>query len=334
MRAISDCTPTLAGTAGFSTLPALVVLPALLACTAPAEDARPLRVEETAATTDDGVRLHVRIVGDGPQTVLVPVGFYLEDLLAPLADPGRTLVFYDPRGRGRSDAVDSSQVSLKHQLADLDAVRRHVGAERVALIGWSGLGMELAVYAIRHPDRVTRLVQVAPVPPSWAPHTDRAIRQRQARMDSAAAAAFVRRRDAGEFEGRPEEECRAQERVVGPVNFHDPSLRARVADVCTYENEWPSRLGPFFQALLASYADYDWRDELAGLDVPRLVVHGADDAFPVEGSREWVEGHPEARLIVLEKAGHWPFVERPGAFFPAVDRFLDGEWPAAARGLE
>jgi pimeloyl-ACP methyl ester carboxylesterase len=38
-------------------------------------------------------------------------------------------------------------------------------------------------------------------------------------------------------------------------------------------------------------------------------------------------------LIVLEDAGHFPFIERPDVFFPAVDAFLDGEWPPEARGL-
>lgn len=204
----------------------------------------------------------------------------------------------------------------------------------MALIGWSGLGMELAVYTLRHPERVSRLVQVSPVPPSRAPHTDRALAERRARMDSAARAGFLERREAGAFEGRPEAECRAQERVTGPINFHDPVRRGRVPDVCVYPNEWPSNLGPFFQALLASFGDYDWREQLAERDVPRLVIHGADDPFPVEGSREWVAGHPAARIMVLERAGHWPFVERAEAFFPAVDRFLAGGWPEGARRLD
>ncbi|HKY60455.1 MAG TPA: alpha/beta hydrolase, partial [Gemmatimonadota bacterium] len=81
------------------------------------------------------------------------------------------------------------------------------------------------------------------------------------------------------------------------------------------------------------FGDYDWRDELVSLEVPRLVIHGAADAFPVEGSREWVEGHPNARLMILEEAGHYPFIERPDAFFPAVDTFLEGRWPPGAEAL-
>jgi proline iminopeptidase len=292
-----------------------------------------LPVQEGYVTTDDGTRLFYRMVGAGPQAVVVPVGFYLEEALAPLAATHRRLVFYDPRGRGRSDAVDTSQVSLDHQIRDVESVRRAFGLERIALIGWSGLGMEMVVYAVRHPDRVTRVVQVAPVAARNTPHNERAYAERLERMDSVELARFQERRTGGAFEADPEAECRAQAEVTRPVNFADTTHLSEVPDVCVHPNEWPSNLGPFFQALLGSFGDYDWRDSLRSLEVPRLVIHGAQDAFPVEGSREWVAGLPNARLMVLDGAGHFPFLERPDVFFPAVHEFLDGKWPDSAEAL-
>ena len=55
---------------------------------------------EAYVTTDDGVRLYYRVVGDGPETVIVPLASYHRRTLDPLAR-GRRLVLYDPRGRGR-----------------------------------------------------------------------------------------------------------------------------------------------------------------------------------------------------------------------------------------
>jgi hypothetical protein len=48
----------------------------------------------------DGVRLHYRTVGNGPQDVVIPVALYLDSLLLPLASPDRRLIFYDLRARG------------------------------------------------------------------------------------------------------------------------------------------------------------------------------------------------------------------------------------------
>lgn len=85
----------------------------------------------------EGVRLHYRKIGDGPQTVVIPwVTLPQVDELAPLAE-GRTLIFYAPRGRLRSDTVEPAKISFENEIADLDAVRRHFGLEKIALLGWS-----------------------------------------------------------------------------------------------------------------------------------------------------------------------------------------------------
>lgn len=297
------------------------------------QEAREMPVTEGYVTAEDGTRLYYRAIGEGSQEIVVPVGLFLEDALRPLANDARRLVFYDPRGRGRSDSPDTLRVSLEHQISDVEAIREGLGIERMALIGWSGLGMEMAVYAMRHPDRVTRLVQVAPVAPRNSPHNERAYAERTSRIDEEALARLEARRAAGEFADDPAGYCRARTEITRVASFARAERAAEVPDVCGYPNEWSENLEPLFRALLGSFGDYDWRADLVTLEVPRLVIHGAADAFPVEGSREWVEGHPSARLIVLEDAGHFPFIERPEAFFPAVDAFLDGEWPPEAEAL-
>ena len=146
----------------FSCKRAAFLIGGLLACAG--NDAAPLLVHEGYAVTPDSVRLFYRVVGEGEETVLVPFALFHGEALDSLAR-GRRIVTFDPRGRGRSDSVPPERVSLDLLLGDLETVRRSVGAERVAIIGWSGGGMEMFVYALRNPERVTRLVQLAPVAP-------------------------------------------------------------------------------------------------------------------------------------------------------------------------
>lgn len=286
-----------------------------------------LPVDSGFVTTDDGVRLFYRTVGDGPLDVVVPVGLYLEDALLPLASPDRRLVFYDPRARGRSDAGDRSLVTLDRQIADVEAVRQGLSIDSMVLIGWSGLGMEMAVYTMRHPGNVVRLVQVAPVAARDEPHNTEAYRRRGEWTDTAALAAVRARFEQGEFDGDPAAHCRALNVVTAPTNFADPAYAAAVPDVCRYPNEYRDSLSLLFPSLLGSFQGYDWRTDIAAVDVPRLVIHGDSDAFPVDGSREWVPPGSNARLLILDGAGHFPFLERPDVFFPAVEAFLRGEWP-------
>jgi proline iminopeptidase len=302
---------------------------ALSAAWALAPACAPAPPSEGYVTTDDSVRLFYRISGRGAETVVAPMDVYLAQALAPLAGRFR-LITYDPRNRGRSGAAPLSAVSLDRQILDLEQLRAGLKLEKMALLGWSGLGMEMAVYAIRYPHRVSRLIQVAAVPPSKAQMDEAGGDRRDDKTDKKAVEDLDLRYKAGEADSQPAEFCRLYNKVTIPSNFADPSLVRLVPDVCEHENEWPKSLWPYFGALLGSFGDYDWRPQLGTLDVPRLVIHGREDGIPVAGAYAWSKGFPNARLVVLSPAGHFPFLEQPEAFFAAVERFLDGEWPEAA----
>jgi proline iminopeptidase len=289
----------------------------------------PVRTPELEATTvtPDGVRLWYRVVGDGPQTVVIPNALFHGTRLDGLADERRRLVLYDPRGRGRSDSVGAGQISLDHNLADVETIRQAVGADSIALIGWSGMGMELFVYALRHPGRVTRLVQLAPVAPRWTPYSDSLGSSRQARTDPQAREQLQARITAGDFSTDQGGLCRALAAVTTPPSFGDTSKARLAPDVCQWPNEWPDRIGAYFATFLKSIEGFDWRSDLARVTIPRLVIHGARDNTPLAGNQEWVTGQPNARILVVSDAGHWPQYERPELAIPAIRTFLDGAWP-------
>jgi proline iminopeptidase len=309
------------------TLARFTLLAGVLACAHPQPPDSAPTSRDYGLVTRDSVRLYYRVVGAGPETVIVPLAQFHGTRLDGLAR-GRRLVLYDPRGRGQSDTVPPAKVSLEHNLRDLDEVRNAVGAERVALIGWSGLGMELFVYTLRHPERVTRLVQLAPVAPRWVPWADSLGADRARRTDSTAVAALRARVARGEFRNDPAGHCRARAAVYTPATFGDSDGVRLAPDVCRYPTEWPDRIGGYFGALMKSIEGFDWTDSLARVaHIPRLVIHGAGDNTPAAGNREWVAGQPNAQLLVVEGAGHWPHYERPDIVLPAIEQFLQGEWP-------
>lgn len=64
------------------------------------------KVAENFATTEDGVRLSYRSIGEGDDVVFARFALYHGSSLDALAD-GRRIVSYDPRGRGRSAPASS-----------------------------------------------------------------------------------------------------------------------------------------------------------------------------------------------------------------------------------
>jgi pimeloyl-ACP methyl ester carboxylesterase len=291
-----------------------------------------LPIREGEAVTPDGVRLYYRVAGAGDEVVIAPFALYHGRSLDRLAK-GRRVVTYDPRGRGRSAAVPPARVSLDALLVDLDTVRRAVGAERAAVIGWSGAGMESFVYALRNPGRVTRLVQLAPVAPRFVPYGEQMMTDRRARTDAAASAAYEQRVRNGAFAGKPAEQCRASNAVSLPPLLADPAGVALIPDVCGSPNEHADALAAYFGALFSSIDGYDWRSSLSSVAIPRLIIHGARDNIPLAGNEEWVRGQPGARLLVIDGAGHFPAYEQPETTLAAIAAFLDGGWPPGAEAL-
>ncbi|MBL8962128.1 MAG: alpha/beta fold hydrolase, partial [Gemmatimonadetes bacterium] len=143
-------------------------------------------VREGYAVTPDSVRLYYRMVGDGPETVIVGAANYFQRSLDGLATPTRRIVLYDIRGRGKTDSVPPSKMGIaEFDAQDIEVLRTLVGAERVALIGWSGGVLSAFRYAAEHPERVSALVLLTPVGPRWVPWWDDMRTNAAAKADTA-----------------------------------------------------------------------------------------------------------------------------------------------------
>jgi proline iminopeptidase len=303
---------------------------------APGLAAEPAPDSEGYVTTPDGVRLYYRKVGDAPKVVILPGRLFA---FADFETLGRdyTLISYDMRNRGRSELVaDDAKIGFEDDVADIEAVRRHFAVERMALIGYSYLGKIAVLYALANPERVERIVQLGPVPPSFATEYRPEYVYQDDPVDPAALAALRASRTERSYHlTHPREYCREEWRVAQiPRLAGDPARRDRVRiDVCDLPNEWPALLTRHMRLHFeeSGMAHETPLDAVRRLEVPVLVVHGTRDRnAPYGAGREWSWLLPEGRLLTVEGAGHHAFGEFPEVVMPAVSRFLAGDWPENA----
>ena len=123
-----------------------------------------------------GIDILERREGSGRETVVLHGGpGASHDYLLPgfdLLAPGRTLIYYDQRGGGRSPVGRSVPVGWREHVADLDALREARGQERLTIAGDAWGALLALLYAIEHPDRVEKLALVSPAP-VWREARDR-----------------------------------------------------------------------------------------------------------------------------------------------------------------
>jgi len=264
-----------------------------------------------------GIEIFERRIGDGPPVVVLHGGPGAHhDYLLPgfdLIGAGRTLIYYDQRGGGRSPVERGVAVGWREQVADLEALRAVWALDRMTLAGYSWGGLLAMLYAIEHPARVDRLALVSAAPASRAERARFEERFQSRTMSPALQAARGELRASGLRERDPAAYQRRLFEFAVAGYFHDP---ARVVDLT------PFRLTERTQKeVWSSLGDYDLRPALRRLRIPARVVHGDDDPIPLESARE-TAACLGAECIVLRDCGHVPHVEAPAEFLAALDPFL------------
>jgi pimeloyl-ACP methyl ester carboxylesterase len=279
--------------------------------------------------------LWYHIVGSGADTVLVPLASWLGPGLSPLG-VRHTVVFFDPRHRGRSHALsDSTAATFDGDVADLEAVRVSIGASRVAVIGYDYYAGVAAAWAAAHPQSVSRLILLSPIEPADSISRVESSR-RMARLDDGGRALVKSRaagRDTSDLAGYCEEFWRVNARLFVGDTAHAGSVRA---DWCQLANESPANLAVAAERALSSLGpSVDFGARAAGVTAPTLVMHGRLDlvANP-EGAREWARRIHGARLLWLSNVGHLPHLETPQPVLDAITDFLAGRWPPRAEPPE
>ena len=296
--------------------------------------------------TPDNVKVFYKIEGRGSET-LVAVhggpGNSLESIRAdfePLAKE-RRVIYYDQRGQGRSELLsDGTKLGYEKHVADLEALRVHFKLDRITLIGNSWGGLLISLYAVAHPDRVERMVLDSPASPlkGFIDDMDDEISRRMAKLykpEQLKRTSAISRPDAWLKAKDPVAICREFYLTVLRTYTYSQTLDGNFkGDVCAGGPE-SVRQQPTTRAhVWRSLGDYNLMSKLGVVKAPVLVIHGAADVIPLKSSEFWASGYPNARLLVIEKAGHIGQVEAPEIFFPAIDTFLKGGFPAAAKTIK
>lgn len=282
----------------------------------------------------DGVRLFYRKVGTGKNVIVVLHGGPGSNMnavwldLEPLAGK-HTVLMYDQRGGGRSEIIkDPHKLKYTDHVRDLEALRKQFGLKRMVLVGESwGAGLA-ALYAMEHPQRVSRLLLLGPMPPSRALMTRR-LGKTDEKLDFSKRLADFRRELPTASD--PLALCREFFAAYRAALFFDPAaFTRRRGSSCDAPAEGVRNYMLVNDATFGSLAEYNFIPMLGRLGIPALIVEGEQSIPTLDSAHAWAEAMPNARLLLIPNSGHFPQVEQPGLFFPAVEHFLNRSWPKGA----
>ena len=271
------------------------------------------------AQTADGVSIAFCAVGKGPPLVQMRTGLSLFQMEWEVPEfrtfnerlaQKRMLVQYDMRGSGLSKR-DVTNFSPEALFLDLEAVVDRLGLEQFPLWATAGMGPVAIAYAVRHPERVSRLILWH----SYARASDL--------LKSPQIQALARLIDNWELYT----DTLAHYIFGWPGGEPARRFAVRMRESITQET---------YRAFQAQFLTYEVTDLLSQVRAPTLVLHRRQLPWlSVDVATDLASHIPNAHLALLEGESGGFALEDWQAVLDAVDEFLaeGGEAETASEGL-
>ena len=271
----------------------------------------------------NGTELYAFTMGTGEPLLVIhggpgmSHGYFLPHLES-LTDKYQ-LIFYDHRASGQSSYdVDSSSMTMRNFVEDIEGLRKHFGLEKMNIMGHSWGGLLAMWYAGTYPENLKSMILVNTIGAS--------------REFTAAAMANLNGRTSAEHYHISDSLTNTPGFLAGDslallqafkfsfgITFYDPSdLDKLNLSLSSNRMERQAKLQFLFPDLL----NYDLHEGLTWVTCPTLLIHGDYDANPLDAVKKIDEYLPRSELVVIPNCGHWAFIEAPDIFEETVENFL------------
>ena len=268
----------------------------------------------------NGVDIFYKVPGHGRPMLTIHGGPGISDhreaeaAFRPLEDHF-SLVYYDQRGSGQSSEADPRTYTHRQFAQDAEALRKHLGHEKVILLGGSYGGFIAMEYALLYPEAVSHLILRGTA--SHKGFIESAINNALAANITGLNRQSLEKMFNGNLES--EEELLRLFTCVYPLYFKRAVPKAagiKLRDRSIHINTHNAIFSEIFPA-------YDINSRLPEMKVPTLVLCGDGDwVTPPAYSEEIARLIPEARLDIFENCGHAVHADYPDKFIHEILSFV------------
>lgn len=288
---------------------------------------------------NDGSRLYFETQGNGSIPAIVIHGGpgipYDEpwEGLKPLENK-YTFYYYHQRGCGNStrpiDKLEGKyydnmktlnyELGLPAQLSDIDAIRRHLGMDKIVLVGHSFGGFMATLYSYEFSDKVESMILISPAEVIKMPQKDDG-------MYGAVKDLL------------PEEDVETYDALIKDIFNYGKIFDKSEKDICnetirfaefygkatnTQASQNTNLIGGWMQhaMFISMGAKHDYTDKLKDISQPCLILHGDADIFTKERLDNYINNLPNAKLKLLKGGTHFSFNDAAEEFGEEVINFL------------
>ncbi len=272
---------------------------------------RRLPPEGTFVTVDD-INLHVVREGSGPPVVLLHCGgctmnYFTNTPLYPLLAESYDTIVFDRYGAGHSDISADAYTTPTEQAALIHSALTEMEVEKAVFVGSSSGGTVALAYALSYPEDVVGLVLIG----AWMyPGYEPTLLSRTASIPLIGDI-FI-------------------DALVTPIGHAFLALSDNVSapdpvPSPEYVDSLKLILRPNqFRASLAQ--ETGWNNDIPGLStgygklsMPVVAIAGDQDDLSIDQNEHLADDVPQARIVIVENAGHFPYFGQPEIVYQAIE---------------
>lgn len=269
---------------------------------------------------EDGI-LAYKVHGSGEPLFLLNGGpgyasHHFRDLAKQLSEK-YTVVIFDQRGTGYSTLRETTEVTvnLHKMVADLENLRKHLGYDRVNLLGHSFGGMYASLYAAAYPQHVSKMIL------SHSGGLDMRFTENfQSRLTSRLLPEERTLLATSPYPPQNIGQRLTRLKAIAPAYVADRSHVPSVYDGLAFKGRFNRDVNRLVYADL-NRSSYNLVGEMRAFKSPVLIIHGKEDLVDPEIAIFSQSVFPNSELLMLD-SGHYSFIEQPQAYFNAIHSFL------------
>ncbi len=284
----------------------------------------------------DGIKIHYTIKGNGPVMLVGhlysgKIGY--EKTLSDLENRF-SMVYYDPRGTGKSEAPKSlEEYHYEHIVKEIELLRRHLGQEKIWLFGHSDQSEIALEYAIDYPENVEGLILIGTH--FVENHEKELITKQKFELERKKDKWFKQVCEDWDYlvEHNSKTRENGKDLTYAPLKWwcYDSISAEKVIPIYNEISETGRRKSIANQQPFNTQSEreklskriYDYQRFYHQINIPILILQGKwDTNNPPELAEKLHHELPTSTLIWMEKSGHFPWIEQSEESFDQIENWL------------
>ncbi len=226
-------------------------------------------------------------------------------------------IIYDQRGTGKSKIpeIDANSITIDAMVNDIEIIRNSLNINQWIVLGHSFGGMLGSYYTAKFPDKVKGLILSSSGGLTMDLFNNLSIASHITAKERDSLAYWNSRISKGDTTYF----TRLQRgKYLAPAYVYNKTHVPVISHRLTQGN--PKINGLVYQNMRK--INFDCTEALATYKAPVLIIQGRQDLIPKSVAYFAQNVMPQSKVVLLDKSGHYGWLEQPNLYFKAVHQFL------------